>query len=369
MEVPFPKNERKWATLRNRLCGICGSDLGLLHGKESFLLEPYASFPAVLGHETVAEVESAPEESGWLTGDRVVVEPLLSCAERGLCSCTFCAQGFSNLCENFAEDGSVAPGPVIGYNSSFGGGMAQFMSASPARLIRVPDSVPDERAVLTDSLASALQPVLDHFPKDDQTVVIFGAGALGQHIIRILRALGSRARLTAIARHPFQQELAKLGGADMVLSTPSRAELGKAVGARFLPTTLGGGNLEGGADIVFDCVGSTHSFQEAILALRGRGTYVMVATAGTLGPMDFSSLWFRELRVTGSSAYGSGEYKGQRVRTYQMAMDLLASDYPCEGLLTHIYPLSAFAQAFKTAFDKSGYKSVKVAIDLRNIAA
>ena len=38
------------------MCGICGSDLNLLKGAESFLLEPYASLPAVLGHEVVAEV-------------------------------------------------------------------------------------------------------------------------------------------------------------------------------------------------------------------------------------------------------------------------------------------------------------------------
>jgi threonine dehydrogenase-like Zn-dependent dehydrogenase len=231
----------------------------------------------------------------------------------------------------------------------------------------VPNTVPDEKAVLADSLASALQPVLDHFPEDGQTALIFGAGVLGQHIIRILRALGSRARLTVIARHRFQQDLAKLGGADIIMPSPDRAELGRAVGARLLPTTLGGGNLEGGADIVFDCVGSTHSFQESLLALRGRGTYVMVATAGSLGRIDFSSLWFRELRVTGTSSYSIGCFKGQRMRTYQMAMDLLAGDYPCDGLLTHTYPLNAFAQAFKTAFNKSAHKSVKVAIDLRAI--
>lgn len=367
-EISSPKDGGGLVKLRSRLCGICGSDLNLLRGRESFLLEPYSSFPAVLGHETIAEVVSAPADSEWHTGDRVVVEPLLSCSQRGLPQCGFCAPGFYNLCENFAHAGRVASGPVMGYNSTFGGGMAQYLAASPERLIRVPDTVPDERAVLADSLASALQPVLDHFPEDGQSVIVFGAGILGQHIIRILRALGSRARLTIVARHSFQQKLAKNGGADMILASPNRAELGKAVGADLLRTTLGGGNLEGGADLVFDCVGSTHTFQESLLALRGRGTYVMVGTAATLGPIDFSSLWFRELKITGSSSYSSGEFKGRKVRTYQLAMDLLAGNYPADGLLTHIYPLSAFALAFKTAFNKSGYKSMKVAIDPRTDA-
>jgi threonine dehydrogenase-like Zn-dependent dehydrogenase len=168
-----------------------------------------------------------------------------------------------------------------------------------------------------------------------------------------------------ISRHPFQQELARQGGADLVLASPKRKDIGEAVRARVLPTTLGGGNLEGGADIVFDCVANTHTFQESLLALRGRGTYVMVGTAGTLGPVDVSSLWFRELRVVGTSCYSFADFRGQRVRTYQKAMEMLAGNYPCEGLLSHVYPLSEFKRAFKTAFDKSRHKSVKVAIDLR----
>ena len=366
-EIPPPGNERGWVLLKNSLCGICGSDLGLLRGMESFLLEPYASFPAVLGHEIAAAVVEAPKDSEWNAGDRVVVEPMLSCAERGMVPCRSCSQGSYNLCESFTA-GNLAAGPVIGYNKSLGGGMAEFMLAPPGRLIRIPDSLTDEKAVLADSLASALQPILDHFPRDDQTVVVFGAGILGQHAIRILRALGSRARLAVVARYPFQQELARNGGADLVLESPSRSELGQAVGAKFIPTTLGGGNLEGGADLVFDFVASRRSLQEALIALRARGKYIMVGTAGSIGHVDFSSLWFRELRITGSSSYAFGNYEGQRVRTYQMAVDLLAKGYPTEGLLTHTYSLSAFARAFKTAFNKSGFKSVKVAIDLRKIA-
>ena len=98
--------------------------------------------------------------------------------------------------------------------------------------MRLPDNVPDEAAVLTDSLASALQPVLDNFPEDRETVVIYGAGIIGQHLIRLLRVLGSKARVVAVARYRFQEELALKGGAEVVMSNPSRALLGEAVGAR-----------------------------------------------------------------------------------------------------------------------------------------
>jgi threonine dehydrogenase-like Zn-dependent dehydrogenase len=156
------------------------------------------------------------------------------------------------------------------------------------------------------------------------------------------------------------------GGADLVLLKPDRRQLGEALGCKFLPTTLGGGNLEGGADYFFDCVGSKNSLQTGLLALKARGSLVMVGTAGSLGPVDISSLWFRELRLTGSAMYAYGIRDGQRRRTYEIAITLLAGgNFPAAGLLTHILPLRAYRQVFQTALDKPHHESVKVAVDLR----
>jgi threonine dehydrogenase-like Zn-dependent dehydrogenase len=366
-QVDFAPPGPNWLVLRNRLCGICGSDLRLLKGAESWLMEPYASLPAILGHEVVAEVAEASPGSEWRVGDRVVVEPILPCEVRGLAPCRFCSQGAYNLCENFTQ-GALAPGVILGFHREAGGGMAQFMAAHPTRVLRLPEGLADEDAVLTDSLASALQPVLDHFPPDRATVIVYGAGIIGQHIIRLIRTLGSQARLVAVARYPFQQELAQTGGADAVLLDPSRAELAEAVGGRLLRTTLGQGNVEGGADICFDCVGTSRSLEEGLLGLRGRGAYVLVATAGSLGRVDLSSLWFRELRLTGSAMYASGTFRGEPVRTYQLAVDLLASGrYPTRGLLSQIFPLQDYRRAFQRAMDKRRWQSVKVALDVNEV--
>ena len=353
-----------WLRLKMRLCGICGSDLSLVRGDESFLMEPYASFPAVLGHECLAEVLETPADCAWRPGTRVGVEPLLPCAVRGLPPCRFCAAGAYHLCENFTA-GALAPGPVGGYHAEVGGGFAETLCAHPRQLVAVPDGVPDETAVLADSLASALQPALDHFPGNDEVVVVYGAGIVAQHLVRVVRALGSTARLVVVARHAFQEQLALAGGADTVLRHPSRRELGAAVGARFLPTTVGGGNLEGGATQVFDCVGSTQSVQESLLLLRGRGKLVLVGTAGQLGPLDAASIWFRELTVVGANCYSASVWRDGSRRTYERAIELLAGGYPAAGLLTHVFPLADYRQAFQTAMDKRRFASLKVALDPR----
>lgn len=364
-KLPDADWAKGWVTLKTRMCGICGSDLSLLRGAESLLLEPYSSFPAILGHEVLAEVVDAPEGSELQAGDRVVVEPVLSCVVRGLPLCPQCERGDYNLCENFLT-GPVGAGPVMGYNSDVGGGMAEFLFAHPERIFRIPDHVADEDAVLVDTVASALQPVLDNFPEPGDTVVVLGAGIIGQHVIRCLRALGFDGRLLVIARHDFQQELAKAGGASEILSSMNRKALAKALGATFHATSLGGGNVEGGADVFFDCAGGSRTLQEGILALRGKGRYVMVGTASSINKVDLSSLWFRQLTMTGTMCYGHGMLGGERVRTYQLAVDLLArGDYPTKGLVTHSFALEEWKTAFSALFDKSRHASVKVVFDLR----
>jgi threonine dehydrogenase-like Zn-dependent dehydrogenase len=363
-EVTCPTAPAGWVLVRNRMCGLCGSDLSLLKGTESFLLEPYASFPAILGHEVVAQVEWAPADSPWQKGDRVAVEAVLGCQVRGLQPCRFCAQGKYNLCECFTQ-GSMGPGVTRGMNCDSGGGLAEWMAVHPGQLVRLPDDLTDETAVLTDSLACALQPVMENLPPDNAVVVVYGAGIIGQHTIRLLRQLHCQATIIAVVRYPFQQLAAQAGGADLALIKPSRRELGEAVQARWLPTTLGGGNFEGGADYFFDCAGGQRAVQDGLVLLRSQGTYVMMATTGSVKNVDFSSVWFRELHLTGSCIYSHGQFQGRQVHTFQMAVDILASrTYPTEGLLTHTYPLWEYRQAFQTAMDKATTQSMKVAIRL-----
>lgn len=367
VSLPFDP-PRGWLPLVPRLCGICGSDLGLLKGLESPLLEPYASLPFILGHEMVADLAEDAPGLELAAGTRVVVEPGLPCEVRGLPPCRPCQEGRYNRCERFL-DGNLPPGSFLGFTRGAGGAMAEQTAAHPSRILPVPAGLSDEDAVLTDSLASALQPVLEHFPAPDTTVLVFGAGILGQHVVRSLRALGSPARILVTARHPGQAALALAGGADGIIKAKNRQELAEAIGARFVPTSLGGGNIEGGVDLVFDCVGASRTFGDGLLALAAGGVYVMVGAGARLKDVDISSLWFRELTVAGSSGCATGpdpRRPGRRVRTYALALELLASGrYPTHGLLTHLFHLEDWRKAFATAFDKRATGSVKVAFDMR----
>jgi len=96
--------------------------------------------------------------------------------------------------------------------------------------------------------------------------------------------------------------------------------------------------------------------------LRGRGRLVLIGTAGRLGPLDASSLWFRELTVTGANCYSQSTWRGETRRTYERAVELLAGDYPADGLLSHVFPLADYRKALGTAMDKRRFSSMKVAM-------
>jgi threonine dehydrogenase-like Zn-dependent dehydrogenase len=73
-ELPGPD----WVRVRTRMGGICGSDTNIITLGASPSASPFSSFPFVLGHENVGEIDAVgPGVRGFSVGERVVVNPLL----------------------------------------------------------------------------------------------------------------------------------------------------------------------------------------------------------------------------------------------------------------------------------------------------
>jgi len=92
-EVALPG--QRWLRVEVLKAGICGTDIGNLTLKASPALEPFGSFPAVLGHEIVGRVlEVGPAVRRVEVGQRVVIDPMISCTMRGWEEpCRACASG------------------------------------------------------------------------------------------------------------------------------------------------------------------------------------------------------------------------------------------------------------------------------------
>lgn len=356
---------QNWVKIKTKMSGICGSDLNAIFGKESFSMEPFSSFPAVLGHENFGEIiELGSGISHLRKGDRVVVEPILCCEARGIePPCSQCKNGNYNLCQNFAH-GHVSPGAVVGFNKTTGGGWGEYFVAHQSQCFKVPASVTNMEATMTDCLASAMQPVIHHYPKDNETVIVYGCGIIGINTIQCLRALGSRAKIIALYRHTFQGEMAKKAGADEIIRTTKGIYelMSKELGSKLLRPSLGPPVMVGGADQIFDCVGSDTTIDQSLRWLKGKGKLVLVATSGNIKKVDISPVWFQEIVFTGSSMYSYSNFFGERKRVYDIVLELIENKkFPVvESAVTHQYSISQFDKAIQVALNKKEHQSMKV---------
>ena len=146
LDRPTPLRD-DWCVARTRLTGICGSDAKMVFmdfGDDfgDSALNGYFSFPTVFGHEVVADVvEVGPAVTAIAVGQRVVLNPWLSCGPRGIDPpCPSCQEGDFSLCWHFTQ-GPIAAGIHTGTSKDAPGGFADFLPAHESMLIPVPEGV------------------------------------------------------------------------------------------------------------------------------------------------------------------------------------------------------------------------------------
>ncbi len=362
--LPTPE----WLRVRTTYGGICGSDISTITLHASTTTSVFTSFPFTFGHENTGVIsELGPETpEGFEVGQRVVVDPLLSYEQRGIEN----PDGIpANLCQ-FWDQGDLSEGLMTGFCRDTGGSWSEEFVAHPSQILPVPDHVSDEEAVLTEPFAVSLHAVLQNMPSDDDTVLIIGGGVIGLCTIAALRGLGSKARIVAIARYPFQAEEAQRLGADVVLGKTRGKVLEQnlldTLGARSLKPVLGPNLIVGGADIVFDCVGSPSSFEQGIRFAGSGGTVVLIGLAGKLDGVDWTPVWLNELTIKGAFTYAMEEWQGEEISTMALALRLMAEEKVYLGrLVTHRFRLDDYREALTTVTSKGSSGVVKAVFDFR----
>ncbi len=340
-----------WVRVAPTLSGICGSDLAMISGDASFYFSPIVSMPFVPGHEIVGKLED---------GKRVVIEPVLGCAVRGVePRCPACARGEIGLCVRTAH-GVIAPGLQTGFCEDTGGGWGTQLVAHESQLHEVPDDLPDEAAVLIEPLACAVHAVLRADVEPDATVLVSGAGTMGVLTIAALRALAKPSRIIAVAKHPRQRSEAERLGADEVTRPDALMRAVRlATGAHLHSPEQGSAWLAGGADASFECSGAASGLDACFRATRARGRVTLVGLPAP-ARIDLAPVWHRELEVAGAYTYGLE--KGGR-RTFDIAMEI-ARSIDLTPLVSVTYPLTRYTEALDHAMDSGRLGAIKVVFDL-----
>lgn len=369
----LPSND--WVRVRPLLGGICGTDIAAIMQRNhpATITRCFTRFPIGLGHEGVGVIdEVGPDVVGWEPGQRVCVEPMLSCSTRGIDPvCPRCRQGQISLCERITE-GNLPPGMMTGTNHFTGGTWGESLVAHQSQLFAVPDAVDDELAAIVDPIACTVHAVLRHRPSPDQRVLVIGAGIIGLGVVAALNLFAPDTHITAIVRHDHQEELARrFGATDVIRSKRGETKADRyqkvadRVGGRRFDAMFGNQALMGGYDVVYDCIGTGESLTDAMKFTRGRGTVVECATS-QIAVVDTTPLWLAELTIVGCYGRGIETFEGRQLHTYEVVFDLIRSGrLRLDGLLTHRFGLEDYRQALATIVNRGGSGLVKAAFDHR----
>ncbi|MGH3769853.1 MAG: zinc-dependent alcohol dehydrogenase [Pseudonocardiaceae bacterium] len=349
---PVPANE-SWTRVEPVLSGICGSDLGLLTGRSSPYLGPLTSMPFVPGHEVLGR--TLDELPGLPRGSRVVIDPVLGCAARGVPTCPACIAGQTSRCDHITT-GALAAGLQTGFCADTGGGWSRRMLAHASQLHLVPDSLPDEIAVLVEPLACAVHAVRRVTVSPGASVLVIGAGTVGLLTLLALRKLTAAGEVYVVAKHAHQADRARELGATQVIGTDSTARtLRRGTGALLVQPELGEGYLLGGVNLAFECTGGSTGLNTALRSLRAGGT--VVASGMPSGGVDLTPLWYRELVLVGAYASAVG---GEPTRGDFPEAIALAASAPLDGYVDTKYPLEQWRAALDHAVSAGRLGTVKV---------
>jgi threonine dehydrogenase-like Zn-dependent dehydrogenase len=369
VETPEPQlPNADWVKIKPRLSGICGSDVSVIQSQGSTYFTPFTSTPFTFGHEVVGTVaEVGANVSGLQTGDRVVIEPSLPCAARGITPvCRTCASGNPGNCEN-VTCGCLAPGLLTGFCATTGGAWSHAFVAHASQIHPVPAPLSDEEAVLIEPFCCALHAALKA-NSQHQTILVLGCGIIGLLQIAALRLVGFSGQIFATARYPHQAKMAKQLGADLVL--PTGAELYDKIveltHAKAYTPELSKPVLLGGVDCTFDCIASDRTLDDALRLTHSQGQVIIVGKPAIPKGIDWTTLWHQELEVIGAYTYGQETFQGETLSTFALALRLVAqSGGLLKPLVTGYFPLTDYRQALQVATAPSRHAAFKTVFDFR----
>jgi L-iditol 2-dehydrogenase len=280
VDMPTPEIGDDDVLVRVRACGVCGSDIHGYDGSTGRRIPPL-----VMGHEAAGVIEQVGRTvQGFVPGDRVAFDSTVSC---GVCG--FCRRGQVNLC-----DSRMVLGVSCGTYRRHGA-FAEYV-AVPARILyKLPDSLPFERAALTEAVSIAVHAVSRQVPSPGDAVVVVGAGMIGVLIIQVLKAKGV-STILAVDVEPQKLLLAQRLGATRTLN-PRDCDVPAAIHA----LTAGKG-----ADVSFEVVGHGDTVATAVRSVRKGGTVVLVGNLSAKVELPLQDVVTREISILGSCG-SSGE--------------------------------------------------------------
>ena len=333
-DLPTPVPGPNDVLIQVAACGICGSDVHGYDGSSGRRIPPI-----VMGHEAAGVVVSVGSAvDAFHQGDRVTFDSTVYCG-----ACEFCRRGEVNLCDNRQ---------VVGVSCEEyrrNGAFAEYVTVPERLLYRLPATLSFAQAAMLEAVSVALHAVNVSKIRDEDTVLVIGAGMIGLLILQAARAAGcSRIFIADIDASRLQ--LAVELGADRTVPL-SGAELVSEI------QRLTDGS---GVHVVLEVVGRDETVNAAINCVRKGGTVTLVGNIAFQVSMPLQKVVTRQIRLQGSCA-SAGEYP--------QAIELVASEkIKVDPLITAVAPLSDGPEWFQRLYAHEP-NLMKVVLDPREMAS
>ncbi len=293
-DVPYPEPSSDEVTIQVKRCGICGTDLHIYQG--DFLSE----YPIIPGHEFSGIIDKVGDGvSHFKLGDRVTVDPSLFCGE-----CEFCLSGRGNHCEFWGAIGNTTSGA-----------MAEFVKVPASIVFHLPDHIPFAEGAFVEPVACVVHGMNQLQLKVGQSVLLFGAGSIGQLLIQALAHSGA-AILTVIDVDESKLAMARNYGA-------THTHLSKDI-----TTVLANKTGRRGFDAVIDVTGIPSIIQSAFDYLGPKGSYLQFGVAPSDAKISINpfNIYHMDWRIIGSMAVN---------HTFRSALDWMsAGRFNVESLIS-----------------------------------
>ncbi len=310
--IEDPKPAAGEAVIKVEACGICGTDIHVLHGE----FAP-TRYPIVPGHEFCGEVVAvAKDVQNVKVGDFVAVDPSLFCGH-----CRQCRAGRFNLCENWN---------AIGVGSA-NGASAELVAVPSANAFALPSEMPRHWGALVEPLSCAVHGLDQVDLRVADNYLIYGAGTMGLLLAQLAKDSGA-SQLDMVERNPKRHDLAKRLAADRIAVSADELDRPK------------------GWDVVIDATGVVPAIEDGLKRVARGGTFLMfgVANADATATFNPFKVYNDEIKIIGSMAV---------LHSFERALTLLAKGViDSEAMITNRFKLDEYSKAIDTFLAGTGLK-------------
>ena len=366
VEMPEPTlPSPEWVKIRTIMSAISDMDEGMINGDDPGVFGAYVSFPFVPGNEMLGIVTDMGEEvQGVELGERVVVNPLLSCEPRGINPvCSSCAAGNLGSCRNFSK-GIISPGIMIGACKDTNGGWGDYVIAHKSQVKSLPQTMESDQAILIPEYARALTAVLKHPPAAGERVIIIGGSSLGLLTLLAMKRLMNDTKVLYVAHYPFETEIAQQIGHEEIITDWEPAEAYEAVaemvnGSVRYPE-FGRLYMEGGADIVYETSGKVRLIEDAV-RFTAEGKKLVLMGINEPSGFDMTPIWFKNVHITATIFGGRENFNGKPMSMFDLAIEKMSEHgLPYDNLITHRFRLEQFKEATDVMADRGANGAIKL---------